>query len=117
MPPRLKQSARKSTGGKAPSGNLAWTVAARKSAPATGGVKIPETAAEAAADVSAPVAAEVSSPVSVDSDDWTDSDDGSSTDDDWTSGPEFHKHVSGMVEELSKTGIQLSDVQIYVLLI
>ena len=38
--PRTKQTARKSTGGKAPRKQLA-TKAARKSAPATGGVKKP----------------------------------------------------------------------------
>uniref|UniRef100_A0A8B9DXW9 Histone H3 n=1 Tax=Anser cygnoides TaxID=8845 RepID=A0A8B9DXW9_ANSCY len=38
---RTKQTARKSTGGKAPRKQLA-TKAARKSAPATGGVKKPD---------------------------------------------------------------------------
>ncbi|EMS58979.1 Histone H3.3 [Triticum urartu] len=38
---RTKQTARKSTGGKAPRKQLATTIAARKSAPTTGGVKKP----------------------------------------------------------------------------
>ena len=41
---RTKQTARKSTGGKAPRKQLA-TKAARKSAPATGGVKKPHRSA------------------------------------------------------------------------
>ena len=43
---RTKQTARKSTGGKAPRKQLA-TKAARKSAPATGGVKKPHTVSPA----------------------------------------------------------------------
>uniref|UniRef100_A0A8C3N6H0 Histone H3 n=1 Tax=Geospiza parvula TaxID=87175 RepID=A0A8C3N6H0_GEOPR len=44
---RTKQTARKSTGGKAPRKQLA-TKAARKSAPATGGVKKPHPCGSAA---------------------------------------------------------------------
>uniref|UniRef100_A0A8C5TQY6 Histone H3 n=1 Tax=Malurus cyaneus samueli TaxID=2593467 RepID=A0A8C5TQY6_9PASS len=50
---RTKQTARKSTGGKAPRKQLA-TKAARKSAPATGGVKKPHPAGRAACGSAAP---------------------------------------------------------------
>ena len=49
---RTKQTARKSTGGKAPRKQLA-TKAARKSAPATGGVKKPHRCAHTSAEVNA----------------------------------------------------------------
>ncbi len=48
---RTKQTARKSTGGKAPRKQLA-TKAARKSAPATGGVKKPHRCVHVASSVS-----------------------------------------------------------------
>ena len=50
---RTKQTARKSTGGKAPRKQLA-TKAARKSAPATGGVKKPHRCSRACLGFAAP---------------------------------------------------------------
>ena len=104
MPPRVKQTAMKSAGGKAPSGRLAWTVASRKSAPAPGGVKIPDSA-----DTSAPVSGQPSSPVSVslgtsDSSDCGCGQDRSEgcTDDNFDSDEELLGHVERMMTE---TGI------------
>ena len=107
MPPRVKATARKNTGGKAPSGQLAWTVASRKSAPASGGVKVPIDSAEP----SAPASAEPSSPVSVELS--SDSSEPSSpviwsegsTDDGFVSDDEFYDHVHEMMTEISKKGI------------
>ena len=110
MPPRMKKTARKLAGGKAPSSQLAWTVASRKSAPVSGGVKVPVSA-----EPSAPASAEPSSPVSVElSSDSSDCGCGevrsevSSDDhfeDEYFSDEEFHDHVHGMMTELSKQGI------------
>ena len=106
---RTKKTARKSTGGKAPSGQLAWTRASRKSAPATGGVKLP--ANEDAVPVSGEVSPAVSSSLgTLSADESSDcgcgEDRSSGSTDDWSnSDGEFTDHVEGMMEELTQTGI------------
>ena len=108
--PRQKKTARKSTGGQAPSGQLLWTRAARKSAPATGGVKLPTTSPEVDA---VPVSGDVSPPLStLSADDSSDCSCGEgmvNSSDDWPpSDEEFRGHIEGMVDELTVTGITMS---------